>query len=352
MIKGLYRKANRFRKKAYLNSLLFKSNKKYAFVGFGIHSVANLFPVLDHLGICLKYICTKKSIVGKNIHNRFPRSAFINSMDIILEDPEVEGVFVSAYPEDHAQLLGSLLQAGKKVFIEKPPCSNSAELEKIINMNPGSVVEVGLQRRYWPGNRYLLENKEKASSYIYRFYFGPYPQGDVFNELFIHAIDYCIFLFGDFSVLSSSHQKYDNGITTQMHVKHSKGISGLIELSTHNSWNDPVDSLSIQCTDELLEVRYPVLIEGTLKPNRILNLPVERILHKPQITKKYFSVNNMIIPSFDLNTLVLQGFYDEMLAFATIVENGKQFGYENDLIKMRPVFRILDELKESAYRTA
>jgi virulence factor len=351
MIKHLYRKVNQYRKKAYLNSMLFKTNKKYSFVGFGIHSLTNLFPILDHLGISLKYICTKESIVGKNVSARFPGTEFINSIDIILKDPEVEGVFVSANPEEHAQLLGCLLKSGKKVFIEKPPCSNSAELEKIIDIDQGSVVEVGLQRRYWPGNKYLLENKEKARSYIYRFYFGPYPQGDVFNELFIHAIDYCIFLFGEFSVLSSSHQKYDNGISMQLHVKHSKGISGLIELSTQNSWNDPVDSLSIQCTDELLEVRYPVLIEGTLKPRRILNLPVERVLHKPIIIKKYFSVNNLIIPSFDLNTLVLQGFYDELLAFITIVENGKHAGYENDLIKMRSVYRILDELKESAYRT-
>jgi virulence factor len=352
MIKRLYRKANLLRKRAYLNSILFKTNKKYAFVGFGMHSLTNLFPILTHFGINLKYICTKDSTVMENVSVHFPGSTFINSLDIILNDPEINGVFVSANPEDHAQLLMSLLQAGKKVFIEKPPCSDSAELEKIISTNTDAVVKVGLQRRHWPGNTYLFKSKEKAKSYLYRFHFGPYPQGNVFNELFIHAIDYCNYLFGDFSIVSSSHQKYDHAITTQMHVKHSNGISGLIELSTHYSWSDPEDSLSIQCTDELLEVTYPIKIEGRLKPKRILSLPLERVFHKPVITKKYFSVNNLIIPSFELNTLVLQGFYNEIVDFISIVEDGKQSGYKNDLINLRPVFRILDELKKTAYNTA
>jgi virulence factor len=223
-------------------------------------------------------------------------------------------------------------------------------LQKIIDTKPEAVVKVGLQRRYWPGNKQLLKIRDKARSYIYKFYFGPYPQGNVFNELFIHAIDYCIFLFGDFSIVSSSHQKYDEGITTQLHVIHANGISGLIELSTHYSWTDPVDSLSIQSVDELLEVHYPVSIEGRLKPGRIMHLPVERILNKPLISKKYFSINNLVIPAFDLNTLVLQGFYGEIRSFVMKVESGR--GFENDLSGMQSLYKILDELKESAYPTA
>jgi virulence factor len=350
MIKQLYRKANQFRKTAYLNDELYKTKKKYAFVGFGMHSLTNLYPILKHFGVSLKYICTKKSTFGENIRIKFPGSSFITDLEIILNDPEIEGVFVSTNPEAHAQILTSLLTAGKKIFIEKPPCSNSNELKKIIDIKQDAIVKVGLQRRYWPGNKYLLKTRDKARSYIYKFYFGPYPQGNVFNELFIHALDYCIFLFGEFSVISTSHQKYNGGISTQMHVKHVNGISGLIELSTHYCWTDPVDSLSIHCVEELLEAHYPTLIEGRLKPNRILNLPAERIRDKPLISKKYFSVNNLIIPSFNLNTLVLQGFYDEIRTFIMLVENGQKS--ENDLAGLCSLYKIIDELQESAYRTA
>src|ERR1700688_2553820 len=113
MIKHLYRKANQFRKKGYLDAELFKANKKYAFVGFGMHSLSNLYPILTHFGIYLKYICTKETTVEENVSTKFPGTTFITSLEIIIKDPEVEGVFVSANPEAHAHLLTSLLQGGK-----------------------------------------------------------------------------------------------------------------------------------------------------------------------------------------------------------------------------------------------
>jgi len=315
-----------------------------------MHSLTNLFPILKHFGIDLKYICTKESIIGENNRIGFMDSSFITDLRIILNDPDIEAVFVSANPEAHAQILTSLLLAGKKVFIEKPPCSNSKELSEIINIKKQPLVKVGFQRRYWPGNKHLIKIRNSARSYSYQFYFGPYPQGNVINELFIHAIDYCIFLFGDFSILSSTHQKYDGGISTQMHVKHTNGITGLIELSTHYTWTDPLDLLSIHCLNELLEVNYPTLIEGKLKPKRILNLPTERIIGKPLITKRYFAINNLVLPSFELNTLVLQGFYDEVRTFIRLVEDGHHS--ENDLPGLVSLYKILDELNETAYKTA
>jgi len=350
MIRQLYKKVNQFRKKTYLNDDLYKTKKKYAFVGFGMHSLTNLYPILIHFGVGIKYICTRESKPVDHIRNQFSGATFIHDLTIILNDPDVEGVFVSADPEAHAQILTRLLNAEKKIFIEKPPCSNGKELKKITEINPDAIVRVGLQRRHWPGNKQLVKIRDRARSYVYKFYFGSYPQGNVFNELFIHAIDYCIFLFGEFSISSSSHQKYGEGITIQLHVIHTGGISGMIELSTHYSWTDPVDSLSIHCNDELLEVNYPTGIEGRLKPRRIMNLPSERILSKPLISKKYFSINHLVIPAFNLNTLVLQGFYNEIKSFILQVENGTKT--ENDLVGMGTLYKILDELQKTAYPTA
>ena len=287
-MKFLMGKANHLRRQAYLNSPFFKTKKKYAFIGFGLHSLSSLYPVLSHFGVSLKYICTKNTTFGNHVTERFPAATFIHDIEIILHDAEIDGVFVSVYPELHGELLSLLLQSGKKVFIEKPPCANSEELEKIIAGSPNAVCKVGLQRRYWPGNIYLRRPTRKARSYIYQFYFGPYPKGDVINELFIHAIDYCIFLFGECKILSSSFQKDKNGITLQLHIKHHQGISGLIELSTHFSWNDPVDIIRIQSEEELITVKYPLSIVGQRKPSRVLNIPVERRFKKPCHHKKLF----------------------------------------------------------------
>jgi len=73
-------------------------------------------------------------------------------------------------------------------------------------------------------------------------------------------------------------------------------------------------------------------------------------MDKPLISKKYFSVNNLVIPAFNLNTLVLQGFYAEIRSFITLVEKGHKS--ENDLAGMHLLYRIIDELKKSVYPTA
>jgi len=352
MLEILFKKYNRYRKEKYFQSPLFETKKKYACIGIGLHSLTNIYPVLRHFNIQVKYICTKSTNWSKEVTRLFPGCIFTHDITAILNDTGIEAVFVCAAPGAHYSLVNALLKAGKKVFVEKPPCGSLAELNTLVSINKHCVCKAGLQRRYWAGNKYLLKQTTKTRSYIYQFYFGPYPQGNVFNELFIHAIDYSIFLFGDFNILSNTFQKDKQGITMQLHVKHSNGIAGMIELSSHYSWNDPVEKMSIQCADELLTVKYPLQVTGQQKPKRVLDIPVERLYQKPVITKNYFSVSNLIIPAFELNTLVLQGFYKELETFIQIVESGNNTSDGNDLTGLLPVYKILDELNEFPYRTA
>jgi virulence factor len=344
MINALFDRFNQLRKERYFRSSLFKTKKRYAFIGVGMHSLTNLYPLILHFGIDLKFILTKRSSPSERLAASFPGCSFIHSIDSVLNDPEVEGVFVCTKPDVQAGLLRQLLEKGKNVFVEKPPCSNLAELKSLIAIDARAVCKVGLQRRYWPGNRTLAERIRSARSYIYQFYFGPYLQGDVFNELFIHAIDYCCYLFGEFDIASAAHRKDGKGITSQLHVEHNNGISGLLELSTHFSWNDPMDQITINCVKEQIGVQYPLSVRGQQRPRRLLNIPAERLFSQPVITKEYFSAGRLIVPALELNTLFLQGFYHELESFVNAVESGDSTG-SNDLIGLIPVYRILDQLR-------
>jgi virulence factor len=152
-------------------------------------------------------------------------------------------------------------------------------------------------------------------------------------------------LFGEFSISSAWNRIDRAGTTSQMHVKHENGVSGLLELSTHFSWNHPVDSLSVNCEREMLTIQYPLLVKGFQKPGRFFNIPAERLLHQSTTTREYFSTGNMVMPVMELNTLVLQGFYRELEVFINLVENGMG-DTPNDLIKLKAVYRILDNLKK------
>ena len=144
----------RLRSEAYLKETY---AGPYAFVGMGGHSLANLYPVIHYLQIPLKYICvtspTKAELIGK----KFPGVKAVTDLDIVLADPEVKGVFVAARPKAHFSIARKVLESGKALFVEKPPCSDSEELETLVGLNKGIAV-AGLQKRYAPAVKMLKSN--------------------------------------------------------------------------------------------------------------------------------------------------------------------------------------------------
>lgn len=344
MLNAAINRFNQIRKTKHLNNPLFLTQKKYAFIGVGMHSLANLYPLLHHFNIDLKYIHTRSSSPGIQLKKQFPACTFTRDLSDILNDKEVEGVFVCSAPASHFSILQALADAGKKVFIEKPPCQSLSELETLISGKGLEICKVGFQRRYWPGNKVVVKKIKKAKSYCYNFLFGSYIPGDPYTELFIHALDYCLFLFGEYKILSVNVVKDSSGETLHLHVKHHQGISGLIEASTHFSWNNPLDKLTINCPEETIEVKYPRSVRGFQKPKRLLNLPTERLLNQPEITKDHFSTGNNILPAWDLNTLVIQGFYNEVKAFIALVENTDRPIIQNDLPGLLPLYAILHQI--------
>jgi virulence factor len=347
MINSLLNRARAFRKAQYFKNGLFHTKKKYAFVGLGMHSLTNLYPVLRHYGIHLKYICTKGSSWKHDLVHIFPETTFTNRQEDILEDREIEGIFISASPAAHFGLLQKALESGKKVFIEKPPCQSLSELQQLIDIGGSVVCKVGLQRRYWPGTRFVKRKIMNARSYTYQFHTGSYIDGDIFTELFIHPVDYALFLFGAADIKSRSIIKDPTGVTAQIHLVHHNNVTGLIECSTRHSWNNPVDGLAIDSDKEYLTVQYPLLVEGKQKPSRIMNIPYERILNQPTVIHEYFSAKNLILPVQELNTVYLQGFYSELETFIKIVEENDTSSAKNDLPELIQLYQVLEALKEN-----
>jgi virulence factor len=344
MLEIFFNKYKALKTEKYFKNPLFHTSKKYACIGVGNHSLNNIFPLLHHFGVSIKYVCTRHSNWSHQMSKLFPGSISINDVSRILNDPEIAGVFVSASPVAHYELLKALLLAGKKVFVEKPPCSTLAELNELAGISKNVVCKIGLQRRYWPGNASTLNEIKKASSYVYQFYFGPYLSGNVYNELFIHAIDYSIFLFGEFSILSSTRNENNQGKITQLHVRHISGVTGMLELSSSHSWNDPVENLTVHCPHQLLSVQYPLSVRATLKPARVLRIPTESLIKQQTVIKNYFNAGNFIMPSVVSNVLVLQGFYGEISEFIEIVEEERLGAEANDLPGLRPLYKVLDLL--------
>lgn len=114
------------------------SNKmSFAIIGLGYWG-KNILRVLESLSdiITIKYLCDTFQICLEPYKNKYN---CITDYNIILEDDEISSVFIITPIHTHFNIILDCISAGKNVYVEKPICMTSRELEiiktKSIEMN-------------------------------------------------------------------------------------------------------------------------------------------------------------------------------------------------------------------------
>lgn len=312
-------------------------NHQYALVGIGNHCMSNLLPVIQHLQIPLKYICCTSEKKAALITKKYRGVEGTNSLQQILDDEAVDGVFVAASPRAHYGIAKEVIKSGKALFIEKPPCRNNDELNSLIDstrLYGGVSLVVGLQRRFAPATRILQKRlkKEHVLHYHYCYLTGLYPEGDAMTDLFIHPIDYVLFLFGKAEIVSANMIKASDGGNTLLLTLQHKSVLGMLELSTAYSWNDARETLNINTNKGVYELDRMEQLDFTPKNGALLGLPLEKVVHRNIINLRLYGRNGFV-PTIVNNQIYSQGFFSEIETFANIVEerqeNMRDFGLES-----------------------
>ncbi|MBR1468996.1 MAG: Gfo/Idh/MocA family oxidoreductase [Prevotella sp.] len=316
----------------------------YAFVGMGQHSLTNLYPVLHYLGVPLKYICVTSERKARLIERKFPHTKATTSLDTILNDDDVKGIFVSASPSAHFSIASQILKSGKSLFIEKPPCQTLEELDTLIDLQRiyGSpVVMVGLQKRYAPAVQILQKRlrKEHLISYDFHYLTGAYPEGDALLDLFIHPLDLVTFLFGSPEIIACQQVANKSYILMLRHPH----IVGTLELSTAYTWTTAEESLKV-CTSRGI-YRLSQMEELTFepKPSTIFGIPIEKI-RKYNTTIEYLYGRNNFTPTLSNNPIYSQGYFSELSAFVEAVEDHKT-SFVMPLDSIRDAFALIKDIK-------
>ena len=315
----------------------------YAFVGMGQHSLNNLYPVLNYLNIPLKYICVTSHKKAELISRKFAGVKATTSIDDILKDDTIKGVLVSATPTAHFQIAKKVLQHGKSLFIEKPPCSSVDELNELIKLSeqyPNSVVTVGLQKRYAPCTQILKKklNKENVISYNMRYCTGSYPEGNALLYLFIHPIDFVIYLFGEPSIVACEKVGKDSYI---LMLKHGD-IVGTLELSTGYSWDSAMETLSVCTQRGVYNLSQMEELTFIPKSHSICNIPIEKIIKRNPTVKYLFSRNNCT-PVITNNQVYTQGFFEEIKSFIESVEFNKRLS-KSDFENLMNTYKVINSI--------
>ena len=129
-----------------------KSSGTMGIIGAGNFTSSTILPALTKAKASIKYICSSGGLSATTLAKKANIPYAVSDTVEILSDSAVTGVLVTTRHNLHAALTVDALNVGKHVFVEKPLCLTSDELENIIDAvnTSGKTVVVGFNRRFSP----------------------------------------------------------------------------------------------------------------------------------------------------------------------------------------------------------
>jgi len=184
---------------------------RVAVVGAGSFAVNTHLPNLSQAKnkFVIHTILDHKGANAKNVADQFGAKYATTSFHEILQDPEIDLVFITTRHDSHASMVLQALKAGKHVFVEKPLAITMEELSEIEGFYSEDREEhpllfVGFNRRFSKYAREIKKHTDKRHSPLfirYRMNAGFIPEeswiheygGRIIGEA-CHLIDLMTFL--------------------------------------------------------------------------------------------------------------------------------------------------------------
>ena len=154
---------------------------RLAVIGAGQFAKSRLLPTLAGMKhVDLVALVTGSGAGGKRTAQRFGFAYATGEAEDVFDDDSVDAVLIATRHDLHAPLAIRALEAGKGVFVEKPPAMHSRELNRLWSAyrEAGSTAMVGFNRRYAPAAIWLREQLRERTDPLaasYRVWAGSIP---------------------------------------------------------------------------------------------------------------------------------------------------------------------------------
>jgi polar amino acid transport system substrate-binding protein len=180
-------------------------------IGAGNFAQNMLLPKLKGL-VNFSGVCTAEGTSALYTGRKYGFAYCTSEYHKILEDNNVNTVFIATRHNTHSEIILESLKAGKHVFVEKPLAMTPGELELIrktyLTLTTKPLLMVGYNRRFAPFTKRIMQlfTPEQAKSIIIRVNAGAVPAnhwvhdpetggGRIIGEA-CHFVDLAIFLAG------------------------------------------------------------------------------------------------------------------------------------------------------------
>lgn len=190
-------------------------------IGSGNFASRTLLPALSNTSAMLKSVVSAKGVSARQVAQRFNIVEAGTDSHVVIDDPDINTVFIVTRHNTHAKMVIEALKKGKHVFVEKPLALNREELaqiEQVLTEHPNQQLLVGFNRRFAPFAirlKELLAGRSQSCSLIYTVNAGEIPANHWAQDLDVgggriigeacHFIDLLLFLVGSEIVSVDAH---------------------------------------------------------------------------------------------------------------------------------------------------
>jgi predicted dehydrogenase len=129
-------------------------------IGAGQFARLTILPALRQSGADLAAIASRRGLAAVDLGRKFGFLRACSRAADILDDPDIDTVFIVTRHDSHARLVAQALEKGKHVFVEKPLAIHPAELDALAATRaayPAPLVTVGFNRDHAPLVRRMRE---------------------------------------------------------------------------------------------------------------------------------------------------------------------------------------------------
>lgn len=181
-------------------------------IGSGNFAVRTLIPALTRTHAVLKSIVSTKGVSAQQAAHRFGFAQASTDTQGLIEDLEINTIFIMTRHNTHARMVVEALKHGKHVFVEKPLAltrEEVREIEQALANASGQQLLVGFNRRFSPlavQLKKLLASRSQPCSLVYTVNAGEIPTKHWTQDLEVgggriigetcHFIDLLLFLVG------------------------------------------------------------------------------------------------------------------------------------------------------------
>tara|TARA_Y100001968_G_scaffold307221_2_gene324826 strand:- start:10890 stop:13022 length:2133 start_codon:yes stop_codon:yes gene_type:complete len=175
-------------------------NPQISFIGAGNYAYRSLIPAFKKAGVNFLSISATNGLLPSFIGKKYNFKNSSTDVESILNNKDCNTIVIATRHDSHSELIQKSLSLGKNVFVEKPLCLTTKELDEIknvyfetqkkfqLNKKSTPLLMVGFNRRFSPlvkKLKYYLKDIEQPKAFIYTCNAGSIPSNHWINDLSI-----------------------------------------------------------------------------------------------------------------------------------------------------------------------